>query len=194
MTRVAAIDCGTNSLRLLIADVDPASGGLVDVSREMRVVGLGQGVDRTGEFAADALERTLAATADYAAACRAAGVDSVRFVATSASRDARNSHLLIDGVRELLGVAPDIISGEEEANLSFRGALSALDSTHARPVLVVDLGGGSTELVLGVDSPAAALSMDVGCIRMTERHMDSDPPSEAQIAAAVSDINAAIDR
>lgn len=192
MTRVAAFDCGTNSLRLLIADVS-AEGTLTDVEREMTVVRLGQGVDRTGEFAAEALKRTLATTADYAARCRAAGVERMRFVATSATRDARNRDAFIEGVRDLLGISPEVISGEEEARLSFRGALSVLDASHPGPCLVVDLGGGSTELVLGQDAPRAAHSMDVGCVRMTERHLREDPPAQESVDAAIADIRTALD-
>jgi len=191
MTRVAAVDCGTNSIRLLIADI--ADGRLTDVVREMTVVRLGQGVDKTGEFAADALERTFAAAERYAESCREHGVETVRFVATSATRDARNRDVFIDGIVARLGVAPEVVSGEEEARLSFRGATSVLDVGHESPYLVVDLGGGSTELVLGTNAPDAAYSMDVGCVRMTERHLASDPPSGDEIGAAVADVNAALD-
>ena len=191
MTRVAAVDCGTNSIRLLIADI--ADGRLTDVVREMTVVRLGQGVDKTGEFAAEALERTFAATERYAQLCREHGVETVRFVATSATRDARNRDVFIDGIVARLGVPPEVVSGEEEAKLSFRGATSVLDAGHEAPYLVVDLGGGSTELVLGTSVPDAAYSMDVGCVRMTERHLASDPPSGDEIGAAVADVNAALD-
>ncbi len=192
MNRVAAIDCGTNSIRLLVADVE--GGRLTDVVRTMIVVRLGQGVDQTGEFAADALERTFAAVDEFASQCRELGVESIRFVATSASRDARNRDEFLEGVRQRLGVMPEVISGEEEALLSFRGATSVLDTSHDAPYLVVDLGGGSTEVVLGTDGPEAAHSMDVGCVRMTERHLGSDPHTPEEIAAAVKDIHAAIDR
>ena len=191
MTRVAAIDCGTNSIRLLIADV--VDGKLTDIVRDMTVVRLGQGVDKTGEFAADALERTFAATDAYAALCAEHGVEAIRFVATSATRDARNRDVFLEGIEKRLGVTPEVISGEEEAALSFRGATSVLDSNHDAPYLVVDLGGGSTEVVLGTESPEFAHSMDVGCVRMTERHLHNDPPEMDDIAAAVRDINAAID-
>lgn len=199
MPRVAAIDCGTNSIRLLIADVAPATGALTDIMRTMEVVRLGQGVDRTGEFAADALERTLEVTAQYAAACADAGVERIRFVATSATRDARNRDLFLEGVHERLGVTPEVISGDEEARLSFAGAVSVAagetgEPRHRPPYLVVDLGGGSTELVLGTAAPEFAHSMDVGCVRLTERHLSADPLSEAAIAAATADIHAAIDR
>jgi exopolyphosphatase/guanosine-5'-triphosphate,3'-diphosphate pyrophosphatase len=191
MTRVAAVDCGTNSFRLLIADV--VDGRLTDVVRTMTVVRLGQGVDKTGEFAADALDRTFAAADDAAAQCRAHGVEIIRFVATSATRDARNRQQFLDGVSERMGVVPEVISGHEEAALSFRGATSVLDASHDAPYLVVDLGGGSTEVVLGTHAPESSHSMDVGCVRMTERHLVSDPPEPDEIAAAVRDIHAAID-
>lgn len=197
MTRVAAIDCGTNSLRLLIADIDRSNGTakLTDVVREMRVVRLGQGVDATGELAPEALERTFAATRDYAAMIREHGADSIRFVATSASRDARNRQVFVDGIRELLGVEPEVISGDEEAALSFAGASSVLPILDGEQVLVVDLGGGSTEFVLGTASGVtAAKSVDVGCVRLTERHLQGDPPTAEQIAAAEADIDAAIAR
>ncbi|MDR7081240.1 exopolyphosphatase/guanosine-5'-triphosphate,3'-diphosphate pyrophosphatase [Arthrobacter ginsengisoli] len=196
MTRVAAVDCGTNSIRLLIADVaaDGAAPRLADVVREMRVVRLGQGVDATGELAQEALDRTFAAAADYAGQIRRHGATKVRFVATSATRDARNRQDFVDGIRELLGVEPEVITGDEEAALSFAGASSVLPSRGADPVLVVDLGGGSTEFVLGnADGVIAAKSVDIGCVRMTERHLRSDPPTAEQIAAAEADVDAAID-
>ncbi|QNE13938.1 Ppx/GppA phosphatase family protein [Pseudarthrobacter sp. NBSH8] len=195
MTRVAAIDCGTNSLRLLIADIDRSNGTttLTDVVREMRVVRLGQGVDATGELAPEALERTFAATADYAAMIREHGAESIRFVATSASRDARNRQVFVDGIRDLLGVEPEVISGDEEAALSFAGASSVLPILDGEHVLVVDLGGGSTEFVLGTaGGVTAAKSVDVGCVRLTERHLKNDPPTAEQIAAAEADVDAAI--
>lgn len=191
MNRVAAIDCGTNSIRLLIADVSADGTSLTDVVRTMTVVRLGQGVDKTGEFAADALERTFAATDEYAAACREHGVSAIRFVATSATRDARNRDEFIAGIKDRLGVSPEVVSGAEEAALSFRGAVSVIDSARPAPYLVVDLGGGSTELVIGEHSPAGAYSMNVGCVRMSERHLVSDPPTAEQIAAATADIDSA---
>ncbi|MGQ7294815.1 Ppx/GppA phosphatase family protein [Quadrisphaera sp. KR29] len=204
--RVAAIDCGTNSLRLLVADVavDVAVDGaashptrLVDVLRTMEVVRLGQGVDRTGELAPEALERTLAETARVREALLEHGVpldaDHVRFVATSASRDARNAHLLVEGVRALLGVPPEVITGAEEASLSFLGATGELHGEHPGPHLVCDLGGGSTELVLGDRDVIAARSVDVGCVRLHERHALSDPPTPAQVDALVADVRAALD-
>jgi exopolyphosphatase/guanosine-5'-triphosphate,3'-diphosphate pyrophosphatase len=195
MTRVAAIDCGTNSIRLLIADIDRSNGTtkLTDVVREMRVVRLGQGVDATGELAPEALERTFAATADYAALIREYQAQKVRFVATSASRDARNRQVFVDGIRNLIGVEPEVITGHEEAALSFAGASSVLPIAAEDKVLVVDLGGGSTEFVLGDASGViAARSVDIGCVRLTERHLTSDPPTAEQIAAAEADVDAAI--
>ena len=197
MTRVAAIDCGTNSIRLLIADVDRSNGAarLTDVVREMRVVRLGQGVDATGELAPEALERTFAATADYADLIRRHGAGKVRFVATSASRDARNRNVFVDGVRNLLGVEPEVISGDEEAALSFAGASSVLPVLDGQEVLVVDLGGGSTEFVLGTAAGVTAgKSVDIGCVRLTERHLKDDPPTAEQVAAAEADVDAAIAR
>ncbi|MFF1529885.1 exopolyphosphatase [Cellulomonas sp. NPDC058312] len=193
MTRVAAIDCGTNSIRLLVADVDPDAGTLTDLDRRMEVVRLGQGVDRTGRIAPEAMARTLDATRRYAAICRELGVEAVRFVATSASRDAENRDEFVAGVREALGVEPEVIGGVEEAQLSFRGATGVLGADHRAPYLVVDLGGGSTEVVLGELTPEAAYSMDVGCVRITERHLRSDPPTADEVAAAEADVRAALD-
>jgi exopolyphosphatase/guanosine-5'-triphosphate,3'-diphosphate pyrophosphatase len=194
MTRVAAIDCGTNSIRLLIADVDPQTRKLTDVDRRMEVVRLGQGVDRTGVLAPEALARTLAAAKVYAQACEDAGVTAIRFVATSATRDARNRDEFVRGVEEALGVQPEVVPGSEEAALSFAGAIGDFTGVRPAPFLVVDLGGGSTEVVLGETSVRAALSVDVGCVRMTERHLHSDPPSEAELAGAGADIDAAFDK
>lgn len=200
MTRVAAIDCGTNSLRLLIADVDAHTGTLVDIEREMRIVRLGQGVDRTRRFSDDALERTFAVCREYAERIAAAGVDGsaverVRFVATSASRDVSNREVFVDGVRTALGIDPEVITGDEEAALSFAGATRELLDVPgiAAPYLVIDIGGGSTEFVLGTASVEAARSVDVGCVRLTERHLRSDPATSAEIAAARFDIAAAIE-
>jgi len=193
VTRVAAIDCGTNSIRLLVADVDAEAGTLTDLDRRMEVVRLGQGVDRTGRIAPEAMARTLDATRRYAEACRDLGVEAVRFVATSASRDAENRDEFVAGVREALGVEPEVIGGVEEAALSFRGATGVLGAAHDGPFLVVDLGGGSTEVVLGEREPEAAYSMDVGCVRITERHLLSDPPTAEQVAAAEADVRTALD-
>jgi len=187
--RVAAIDCGTNSLRLLIADID--GNNFREVHRDMRVVRLGQGVDKNKAFAPEAIERTLAVTAEYAAMLRSKGVERLRFCATSASRDATNRDLFIEGVRDILGVAPDVIPGSEEAALSFLGATKELGQ-ELSPFLVVDIGGGSTEFVLGDTAVQAARSVNIGCVRMSERHLTNQPPSADQIAAATSDIDAAI--
>ncbi len=187
--RVGAIDCGTNSIRLLVADVDGADK--TDVHREMRVVRLGQGVDRTGELAAEALERTRIALGDYAGTCRRLGVERVRMVATSATRDARNRADFSAMVVDVLGVEPEVVSGDEEAALSFDGATRGLDPTFG-PFLVIDIGGGSTELVLGSTAVEAARSVDVGCVRLTERHLAGDPPDAAQVAAAVADVDATL--
>ena len=192
MTRVAAIDCGTNSIRLLIAD--RSAGALTDVVRRMEIVRLGQGVDRTGRLDPEALARTLAATADYAAQCREHGVQAVRFVATSATRDAQNREEFFAGVRDALGVEVEVITGAQEAALSFAGAVSILGSADPAPNLVVDIGGGSTELVLGDRQVERAVSLDIGSVRMTERHIRSDPPNEDEVAAARADIGAALDR
>ena len=190
--RVAGIDCGTNSFRLLVADA--VDGRLVDVVREMRIVRLGEGVDRTGSLAPQALERTRLALADYAATIAAHGTERVRMVATSATRDAANRDMFLAMVRTVLGVEPDVISGAEEAALSFIGAADGLPGVTG-PVLVADIGGGSTELVLGDASEPRRLrshSMDVGCVRMTERRLGDDPPTPAQVAATVDDLRAAI--
>lgn len=187
MTRVAAIDCGTNSIRLLVADIK--DGVLTDVAREMRVVRLGQGVDATGSFAAEAIERTRVALEEYAGIIRESGVSALRMVATSATRDASNREDFFAMTRELLdpivpGSVAEVISGDEEARLSFAGAVGELDSAGA-PFLVVDLGGGSTELVLGdAKGVKAAFSANIGCVRLTERFLHSDPPTADEIAGA----------
>jgi exopolyphosphatase / guanosine-5'-triphosphate,3'-diphosphate pyrophosphatase len=194
VTRVAAIDCGTNSLRLLVADVDAHAGTLVDVERHMRVVRLGEGVDRTRRFADGALARTFAVCAEYAELIAGLDVERVRFVATSASRDVSNRDAFVDGVRAAFGVSPEVVSGDEEAALSFAGATRELIglANIAPPYLVVDIGGGSTEFVVGTRSVEAARSVDVGCVRLTERHLHDDPPTTAQIEAARADVVAAI--
>ncbi len=191
--RVAGIDCGTNSIRLLIADAD--GGRLSDVVRTMEIVRLGQGVDRTGRFAPDAIARTFAATDKYASLCRRHGVESIRFAATSAARDAENRDVFLDGILERLGVPVQVLSGAQEARTSFAGAASVLAGTVDGPAIAVDLGGGSTELVLGDVSTGvkAAFSMNIGSVRMRERHLRSDPPTEQEVAAAREDIRAALD-
>ena len=192
--RVAAIDCGTNSIRLLIADVD--NGKLTDVVRTMVIVRLGEGVDQTGQFSQAALKRTFAATDTYAELIAQHKPTRVRFVATSASRDVSNRNEFVSGIKARLGIEPDVISGDEEAALSFLGATADLINEvnpPTAPFLVVDIGGGSTEFVLGATKPTAAISTNVGCVRMTERHLISDPPTAAQIASATLDIDAALD-
>ncbi|WP_367138680.1 exopolyphosphatase [Saccharothrix sp. HUAS TT1] len=192
MARVAAIDCGTNSIRLLVADVTTSDGGerwLRDVHREMRVVRLGQGVDATGQLHPDAIARTRAALADYANALRRKGAERVRMVATSATRDAANKDAFFAMTRDVLGVEAEVITGDEEARLSFTGAVSDLDAAEG-PFLVSDIGGGSTELVLGAwdgvrGDVSAARSVDIGCVRLTERCLHGDPPTEAEVEEAV---------
>jgi exopolyphosphatase / guanosine-5'-triphosphate,3'-diphosphate pyrophosphatase len=214
--RVAAIDCGTNSLRLLVADVDPGSGRLTDVDRRMEIVRLGQGVDSTGRLAPEALERTLGALRGDAHIIGDRSADAVRMVATSATRDAANAADFVSGVSGVLGLEPEVLSGEEEAYLSFVGATAEFGAGSAGPgdgpYLVVDIGGGSTEFVVGdghagdrttgdratgdrTTGPAgvSAVSVDIGCVRLTERHLHFDPPRPAEISAAAADIDAALD-
>ncbi len=191
MTRVAAIDCGTNSIRLLVADVEPGVERLHELDRTMQIVRLGEGVDATGRLSQAALQRTFAACDVYASVLDERGVQRVRFVATSATRDAENRDQFVDGVRARLGVEPEVVTGAEEAALSFSGATRGL--VEDGPFLVVDIGGGSTELVHGTDKPDASRSVDIGCVRLTERHLHDDPPTAAQIGAAVGDIDAALD-
>lgn len=190
MSRVAAIDCGTNSIRLLVADVfDGHRGRLRDVHREMRIVRLGQGVDATGQFAPEALERVRLALVDYAALLQEYNVERVRMVATSAARDVANRDAFFAMTAEVLGAvrpgaAAEVITGTEEAALSFHGAVNELDSA-AAPFVVVDLGGGSTEMVLGTAAGVqASVSVDIGCVRLTERFLACDPPTSAEVAAA----------
>ena len=187
--RVGAVDCGTNSVRLLVADI--VGSQKTDVHREMRVVRLGEAVDRTGELSPAALERTRVALLDYATVCASHSVERIRMVATSATRDARNQSDFQAMVSSVLGVAPEVISGGEEAALSFDGATRELDPALG-PFLVMDIGGGSTELVLGTVGVQASRSVDVGCVRLTERHLVSDPPTAAEITKATADIDAAV--
>jgi exopolyphosphatase/guanosine-5'-triphosphate,3'-diphosphate pyrophosphatase len=192
-TRVAAIDCGTNSVRLLIADIGEE---LTDVERKMEIVRLGQGVDQTGELAPEALDRTFTAMRGYAELIRHHGVERVRVCATSATRDARNRGDFVAGVDEIFGVKPEVVTGDEEALLSFTGATKDLVALRPpRPYLVVDIGGGSTEFVVGASTVNAARSVDIGCVRMTERHFKgANPPSPDQVADAVADIDTALAR
>lgn len=187
--RVAAIDCGTNSIRLLIADI--SGGNFQEVVRQMQVVRLGQGVDVNKAFHPDAITRTLDAVKKYSQQITSHDVEKVRFCATSASRDATNRDSFIDGVRDILGVEVEVISGEEEAMLSFAGATKELKQSDA-PFLVVDIGGGSTEFVIGSTKVEFAKSVNIGCVRMTERHFTQQPPISAQLHAAISDIDQAI--
>jgi exopolyphosphatase/guanosine-5'-triphosphate,3'-diphosphate pyrophosphatase len=199
---VAAIDCGTNSIRLLVADVDPVRRTLADLDRRLEIVRLGQGVDKTGRLAPEALERTLTALREYAGIIHGSQVDSLRMVATSATRDASNAAEFTRGVVDVLGVEPEVLTGDEEARLSFAGATAEFGSMTdppAPPYLVLDIGGGSTEFVLGGltsddgASEVAAVSLNIGCVRMTERHLHGDPPDQQQVAAAISDIDAALE-
>jgi exopolyphosphatase/guanosine-5'-triphosphate,3'-diphosphate pyrophosphatase len=199
MVRVAAIDCGTNSLRLLVADVDRDSAGemsatLRDVVRRMEIVRLGQGVDRTGTLAPAALERTRKVLTAYADQIASLGVDGVRMVATSATRDAANADQFHEMVVRTLGAPAEVVTGDEEARLSYNGAVRGLPSSTEPPYLVVDIGGGSTELVFGHRTVEHAASVDIGCVRMTERHLHDDPPTADQVRAAEADIAAALDR
>ena len=189
MSRVAAIDCGTNSIRLLIADI--TEGKFHEVLRTMEVVRLGQGVDQTKSFHPDAIARTLAEVEKFANQITVKGAEKIRFCATSATRDATNRDLFIDGVRNILGVEVDVISGAQEAALSFSGATKSLMQSEA-PFLVVDIGGGSTEFVIGSTEVLAAKSVNIGCVRMSERHLNQQPPSAVQVQAAIADIDRAI--
>ncbi len=202
--RVAAVDCGTNSLRLLVADIYPDAGHLVDVHRRMEIVRLGQGVDATGRLAPDALARTFAMLGEYATTITDSAATAVRMVATSATRDASNADEFTAGVKRILGIEPEVVSGAQEAYLSFSGATAELVRGRPEagrpepPFLVVDIGGGSTEFVLGNSAEGtggpglSAISMDIGCVRLTERHLHDDPPTQAQIDSATADIDAAL--
>ena len=208
--RVAAIDCGTNSLRLLIADWHPDRGELAELIRRMEIVRLGQGVDATGRLAPEALARTFAMLEEYEQVIDDSRAEAVRLVATSATRDASNAADFASGVRRILGVPPEVLTGDEEAHMSFLGATAELAAARRAgnpapepPFLVVDIGGGSTEFVYG-ESPGggatgaggeglAALSVNIGSVRLTERHLRADPPEPAQIAAATADIDAALE-
>ena len=194
MTRVAAFDCGTNSLRLLIADLDVESGTSEDVVREMRIVRLGQGVDRTGRIADASLQRVFSAVEDYMEQVKEHDVSAIRFCATSAARDAENADEFVRGIRERVGVDPDVLDGAEEARVSFAGATRSLPPL-PEPMLVCDIGGGSTELILGDadGNVRAAESLDIGSVRLNERHLAGDPPTDEEVEAAVADIDAALD-
>ena len=191
MKRVAALDCGTNSIRLLIAEENPGASTFTEISRKMSIVKLGEGVDRNKAFLPDAISRTLAALKVFAADISEAKVEQVRFCATSATRDAKNRDEFLIPVAQILGITPEVISGEEEARLSFKGATQGLDKTSG-PFLVVDIGGGSTEFVFGSDHVDAARSVNIGCVRMSERHFKNDPPTQNEIEGAREDIKQAI--
>jgi exopolyphosphatase/guanosine-5'-triphosphate,3'-diphosphate pyrophosphatase len=226
--RVAAVDCGTNSLRLLVADVDLDRAELTDLTRRMEIVRLGEGVDQTGRLAPAALARTIGVLREYADVIAGFGAESVRMVATSATRDAGNAAEFVRQVSDVLGVAPEVLTGAQEAMLSFTGATAELPADHGGPFLVVDIGGGSTEFVLGPGGPGgpggyggagsppqggpggmgppgpggsggvvppdtSAPSVNIGCVRMTERHLRGDPPTAREVAAATADIDAALD-
>lgn len=193
---IAAIDCGTNSIRLLVAEVNP-DNSLTELRRELRIVRLGEGVDQTGEFKVDAVERTIRAAAEYSNYIQEMGVTKFRFAATSATRDASNRHLFTFPIKEMFGIEPEVISGDMEASLSFRGATSSLTSMGKlknTPYLVIDIGGGSTEFVLGVKHPTNSISVDIGCVRMSERHNLVEVFDPAQLAAARKDIQKAIEQ
>ena len=192
MKRVAAIDCGTNSIRLLISDIDTSTNTATDVVREMRIVRLGEGVDKTNAFLPTALERTFKAVEEYDKLLLKHNVEHVRFVATSATRDAQNKAMFIKGIIDRLKIVPEVIAGVEEAALSFDGATRSLRQKHSAPFLVIDLGGGSTELVIGDKEPTGAYSMDVGCVRMTERHTPGGNPTKEQEEAIRTDVRNAL--
>lgn len=192
--RVAAFDCGTNSLRLLIADLDPATGTAVEHVREMRIVRLGQGVDRTGRISEESMERAYSALDEYAMLLAEYRPDVTRFCATSAARDAENAAVFTEAVLGRIGVAPEVIDGDAEARASYDGATRALGGGDPEPYLVLDIGGGSTELILGgADGIEVAHSLDIGSVRLTERHLHDDPPTDAQVAEVRADVDEALD-
>ncbi|HEY6080473.1 MAG TPA: Ppx/GppA phosphatase family protein [Polyangiaceae bacterium] len=188
MTKVAAVDIGTNSVRLLVTE----PGGR-EIERPMRITRLGQCVDVTGRLSAEAIERTVAVLAEYRALSERWGVTRMRATATSAARDASNSAQFFDAAERALGVRPELLSGAEEAQLSFHGATSGLE-LEAGPFLIIDLGGGSTELVLGKREPEALISLQMGCVRMTERHLKADPPASDELAACLEDVEGRLTR
>lgn len=190
--KIAAIDCGTNSIRLLIMDYQKADQTLTEIIREMRIVRLGEGVDQTKSFSEAALTRTKAAIEEYAKLIEHYSVEKIRFVATSATRDANNRDIFFAIVKKALGIEAEVITGEEEAALSFAGATRSLASKLEGPFLVIDLGGGSTELVVGQQNPTTAYSMNVGCVRMTERHAPGGNPTDSQEQAIRADVRAAL--
>ena len=189
MSQVAVIDCGTNSIRLLIAETSGST--IKEVIRTMEIVRLGQGVDENKAFHPDAINRTLLAVKSFKEIIDRNNVDKIRFCSTSATRDASNRNIFIDGVRDILNIQVEVIPGEEEAALSFTGATYQLDQGSG-PFLVVDIGGGSTEFVYGDKKVISAKSVNIGCVRMSERHLINQPPTMDQIASAIVDIDIAI--
>jgi len=187
MTRVAAVDIGTNSTRLLVADLDGRGrdAKLVPVDRRTQITRLGQGVHATRTLRADAIERTVAVLSDYRAVADELGVERIRATATSASRDATNRDEFFDAAEATLGARPELLSGEEEARLEFLGATAALDAAPA-PYLLVDVGGGSTEFIAGTDEPSGLCSIDIGCVRLTEQYLHGDPPTPEELSQAVT--------
>jgi exopolyphosphatase / guanosine-5'-triphosphate,3'-diphosphate pyrophosphatase len=188
VSRIGAVDIGTNSVRLLVADVDGSGrdAKLLPVERLMRITRLGQGVDRTRALHPDAIGRTVAVLREYREVLGRHGVTQLRATATSAARDASNRDAFFDEAHDALGVTPELISGDEEAHLSFLGATADLDAP--APYLVVDIGGGSTEFVLGTDAPSGLVSLDVGCVRVTEQFLESDPPAPEELSNAVATV------
>ncbi len=186
MTRVAAVDIGTNSVRLLVSDLDSSDGPLATLERRMHITRLGQGVDGSRRLASEAIERTLAVLREYRTLIEAHGAEWVRATATSAARDAANRDEFFTAAKEALGTEPELLSGAEEASLSFAGATTGLDAPP--PFLVIDIGGGSTELVYGTAEPEALCSLDIGCVRVTEQWLHSDPPAPEELSNAVSTV------
>ena len=183
MTAVAAVDCGTNSTRLLVTD------GERPLERRMTITRLGQGVDAARRLAPEAVERTVTVLRDYRAVMDRHGVDRVRMAATSAVRDAANREEFLDAAEAAVGVRPELLDGHEEGRLSFAGATAGLDAADG-PFLVVDIGGGSTEFVVGTDEPTGVVSVDVGCVRLTEKYLHSDPPTPLELSQAISVMHA----
>lgn len=193
MTRVAAYDCGTNSLRLLVVDLDPTHGRAREVVREMRIVRLGENVDRTGRISDAAMTRVMTAVEEFAAIAARHDAEHTIFAATSAARDAANADEFMDAVAERVGVRPVVLTGDQEARLSFAGAARSARGALVAPYLVLDIGGGSTEIILGEDTVREAQSLDIGSVRLTERHLHSDPPTREEIRAAIDDVDAILD-
>jgi len=188
MTRVAAFDCGTNTIKLLIADLDQETGETRELVRDLRMVRLGQDVDRTGRLADDALARAFGAIDEFKAVVDMYDVQRMRFCATSAARDASNADVFARGVSDRLGIPPEVVTGDEEARLSYTGATRTLPD-HEEPTLVVDIGGGSTEFIIGEKHR----SIDIGSVRLTERFLESDPPTPHEIEAAAAAIDRQLD-